>query len=96
MMKEEFEKILGKTVSDADYELIEYVYARHPAIDDVHGKKQIADIYNMPGGMMIILDMIPTAKKMGDLQDEMVAHLNEIDRIKSEINDLKEGRNVHK
>lgn len=38
MMKNEFEKLIGKTVSDEEYSTIEYVYTWHPAIADVGGK----------------------------------------------------------
>lgn len=41
MMKDEFEKLIGKTVSDCDYSIIEKVYTWHPSI---HMKKDIARI----------------------------------------------------
>lgn len=50
MMKQEFENLIGKEVSDKDYEVIDRVYTFHPAISETEGKKQIADIYNA-GGM---------------------------------------------
>lgn len=43
MMKQEFENLIGKEVSDKDYEVIDRVYTFHPAISETEGKKQIAD-----------------------------------------------------
>ena len=46
MMKQEFEKLIGKEVSEEDYSLIDRVYTFHPAISETEGKKQIAILYN--------------------------------------------------
>lgn len=37
MMKEEFEKFVGETVSTEDYNVIETVYIWHPSISEVSG-----------------------------------------------------------
>lgn len=37
MMKEEFEKFVGETVSNEDYNVIETVYIWHPSISEVSG-----------------------------------------------------------
>ena len=61
MSKDEFVELAGikwDDISEEDYELVEYVYARHPAINS---KQDIANLYNMPNGMMIIRDMVETA-----------------------------------
>jgi len=63
MMKEEFEKLIGKTVSDSVYETIEFVYTWHPAISDVNGKRQIADLY-LKHGMSLIRNMYEPASIM--------------------------------
>lgn len=39
MMKQEFEKLIGKEVSEEDYSLINRVYSFHPAISETEGKK---------------------------------------------------------
>lgn len=63
MMKQEFENLIGKEVSDKDYEVIDRVYTFHPAISETEGKKQIADIYNA-GGMTVIRGMLEAADIM--------------------------------
>lgn len=49
MTKREFETLIGKTVSDNDYRIIENVYTFHPAIPNVNGKKVVADLYKKCG-----------------------------------------------
>jgi len=63
MMKNEFEKLIGKTVSDEEYGTIEYVYTYHPAISETEGKAQIARLYT-DYGMTVIEDMVERAGKM--------------------------------
>ena len=70
MTKQEFEQRLGKTVSEKDYAKIEEVYTTHPSISETEGKDQIAYLYKT-FGMRIIEDMLPTARKARELEDEM-------------------------
>lgn len=66
MMKAEFEELVGIQVSSKDYEAIEFVYTWHPSISDTNGKKQIAEIYNT-GGMLVINAMLEAAMYMQKL-----------------------------
>ena len=59
MLKSEFETLIGKEVTDEEYEFVNYVYMNHPAISDKH---QICDIYNA-GGLRVIADMCRTANE---------------------------------
>ena len=45
-----------------DYAIVEQVYTWHPAIADVGGKRQIAEIY-VHGGMLVIRDMLPVRRR---------------------------------
>lgn len=47
MMKNEFEELLGQTVTSEQYEVIETVYMFHPVIDDVKGKQQIVEFWKL-------------------------------------------------
>jgi hypothetical protein len=85
MMKNEFEALVGKEVSEDDYRNIEYVYAFHPSISEVEGKKQIAAIYQLPGGMRIIRDMLLTADQQARLEEEKAKMCGEIRRIEELI-----------
>lgn len=57
-------------ISDSDYEIIEIVYAFHPAISEVRGKEQIALIY-ITFGMTVINDMLPRAIKARELENKI-------------------------
>lgn len=69
MNKNEFEQRIGKTVNPSEYEIIEKVYTWHPAINDVSGKDQIADLYKN-FGMSVIRGMVPVAEKMIEIDKQ--------------------------
>ena len=80
MMKDEFEKLIGKTVSDDDYDIIENVYTWHPSIGNVNGKQQIASIYQQ-FGMPVIIGMNEAAeyaKKLNSEKLKLEAQLRDI------------------
>lgn len=91
MMKDEFEKRIGKTVSADEYRKIEYVYMFHPLLDDVGGKDQIASLY-MIGGMRLINDMMPTAEKAEILSDQILETRATLDKLTKKYNALKQGK----
>lgn len=84
MMKDEFEKLIGKTVSDCDYSIIEKVYTWHPAIDEAKGKDQIAALYET-GGMPLIKNMLETANIMMNLEKERQEAMRHLEKINSRI-----------
>lgn len=88
MMKSEFEKLAGKQVSDEEYSTIEYVYTWHPAIDEMKGKSQIADLYTYYG-MTVIEDMVERAGKMEKLDRELQAAQRQITNIQDRIKALR-------
>ncbi|HBE85444.1 MAG TPA: hypothetical protein DDW53_08410 [Lachnoclostridium sp.] len=88
MMKPEFEKLIGKMVSDEEYSTIEYVYTWHPAIDDVNGKGQIADLYKYYG-MTVIEDMMERAGKMEKLEGELKAAQRQVTLVQDRIKMLR-------
>ena len=72
MTKEEFVERLPRETrapSDVEYEMIEFVYTYHPSISATDGKNQIAMLYSA-FGMRIITDMIETAKRAQEIEDE--------------------------
>lgn len=64
-MKHEFEEKLGSQVTEEKYKDIEFVYTFHPSISNTEGKTQIAQLYKL-GGIRLIRDMIPTARKAAE------------------------------
>lgn len=69
MMKQEFEALVGKTVPEAEYNVIEYIYTWHPSIKDTEGKEQMKVLYSQ-FGMGMIKGMVPVAQKMEELDKE--------------------------
>lgn len=49
MMKEEFESLLGKTVTDESYAKIEYVYTNNNFFSNVNGKQEAVEFYEALG-----------------------------------------------
>lgn len=82
MQKKEFEDLVGQALSDRDYETIETVYLYHPAIRDVSGKEEVAELYKS-FGMTIFYDMIARAKWNQDR--EHLLHYTQADRIREEM-----------
>ena len=71
-----------------EYKVIEYVYTWHPAIDNVYGKRQIANLYYF-GGMSVILNMVDTASEAEDLDDEYNHAYARVVAVQREINEFK-------
>lgn len=96
MMKHEFcerAKINENSLSNEDYAVIETVYATHPAIGPVKGKDQIATIYNLPGGMRIIRDMVPTAQEAARIEDEMLGIAHQISELNTKMEEKRREYN---
>lgn len=87
MEKNEFEKMIGLEVSQADYDVIEMVYDYHPSIRIVTGKEQMVDLF-FNFGMRVIRDMLPTAQKAGELEQEISALETELERARTEYKNL--------
>ena len=91
MMKEEFEKLVGKEISMVDYVDVEYVYTWHPAISESNGKAQIiAAIYNA-GGMVVIRSMKEATTIAQELDMELSEEMRKVERLKARIQNLKNG-----
>lgn len=56
MMKQEFENLIGSSITQEEYRIVENVYMWHPAIPNVGGKEVIAQLYKI-GGMSLMEDM---------------------------------------
>jgi len=88
MMKPEFEKLIGKMVSNEEYSTIEYVYTWHPAISETEGKDQIVRLYT-DYGMTVIEDMVERAGKMEKLEGELMVAQNQVTIIQNRIKVLR-------
>ena len=87
MMKQEFEKMVDRLFSEETWEVIHTVYQFHPAINDVKGKKQMADLY-LNYGMTVIFDMEIRAKAVQELTARRTKAIQQVDSIEAQINSL--------
>lgn len=91
MMYEEFTAKLpeGTRPPTAEqYKIIEEVYATHPLFDETVGiKDKIAEIYSK-FGMRIICDMRETAKRAGEIKDDIRKKRHEIEELEREYKEL--------
>lgn len=78
-------------VDNEDYLMIERVYVYHPAIDEVLGKIQIANIYAY-GGMAAIKGMLPAANKAMQIENRLREINAEKRNLTAELNELRTGR----
>lgn len=94
MMKNEFEEMIGRSVTDEEYQLIEEVYLWHPAIRSASGKEEVAELYKS-FGIVIFYDMYPRAKKTKDIEK----NIRMLDKTREELVDklklLKMGGEEH-
>lgn len=94
MMKNEFEEMIGESVTDEEYQLIEEVYLWHPAIRSASGKEEVAELYKS-FGIVIFYDMYPRAKKAKDIEK----NIRMLDKTREELVDklklLKMGGEEH-
>ena len=90
MMKSEFVQLVEQNVSEEDFQLIQHVYLYHPCIDDVKGKRQVADLYLM-FGMSIFKEMDGTAGVMMELEQRVNKAKAEYQRTLAEVNSFRNG-----
>lgn len=90
MMKHEFEEKLGSQVTESEYKDIDFVYTFHPSISNTEGKTQIAQLYKI-GGMRLIKDMLPTARKAQELDNKIMAANANLMRLKRQSEMLANG-----
>lgn len=93
MSKEEFRDMVGLEVSEEDYAIIEKVYLFHPAVNEVSGKEEVAELYKSYG-MVVFYDMLPRAERNRELERQLRQAQAEADRIKQEMEELHQGVRV--
>lgn len=82
MMKQEFEKLVGKVVPDGRWETVELVYGWHPCISNVEGKQQMAMLYNL--GWPIIEDMKFRAEAVKETEDAIQKMRMQVSKIREQ------------
>lgn len=73
-----------------DFDVIRTVYRYHPAIDDVFGREQIADLY-ANFGFSIIMDMLPRAQKMRLLEKDYARIKSSLASLREEMDAVRKG-----
>ena len=92
MNKQEFlDRIKTQNIpTDAQYKEVEFVYTWHPSIDEVSGKSQIASLWDI-GGIRLIRDMMPTARKAQELEQQIQNTQLQLTNLRSMLANLKAG-----
>lgn len=90
MTKHEFEEWLGGQVTEKEYKDIKFVYTFHPSISNTEGKTQIAQLYKI-GGMRLIKDMLPTARKAQELDNKIMKANSNLMELKRQFEMLANG-----
>lgn len=91
MSKDEFVELAGikwDEIRDGDYSVVEYVYARHPAINS---KQDIVNLWKLPNGMMIIRDMVETATLYEKIEQNYYSAMNKANKARQAMEDIKNG-----
>ena len=91
MNKKEFIELAGikwDDISKEDYEIVEYVYARHPAINS---KEDIVNLWKLPNSMMIIRDMVETATLYENIKQNYYSAMNKANKARQAMIDIKNG-----
>lgn len=90
MTKQEFADLTKRDFTDTEYTAIETVYIFHPSISETEGKKQIASLYET-FGIRIITDMLPTANKSREYEEQITKKRHELEELQEEFKNFKEG-----
>lgn len=77
----------SKKPSSNEFVIINLVYGCHPCIRNDRGKDQIAELY-IEYGMRIIYDMRETAKRAGEIEDDIRRKRQEIEELEREYKEL--------
>lgn len=80
MTKQEFEALYKYPVTDKDYAVIETVYMWHPAARE---KEDIAKLWHL-GGIGLMMDMLPRANRLKDIDYQLRQHKAAIQRLEDE------------
>lgn len=91
MMKEEFESLIGSSISVEDYAVVERVYMFHPAISETAGKEEVSELYKK-FGMAIFMDMLQRAEMAENLIWKIRQNRKRIAELEKQFNELKYGR----
>ncbi len=90
MIKEEFQDMIGQIVSDEDYKVIEKVYQFHPAVNEVSGKEEVAELYKR-FGLAIFNDLLPRAERSCELIKQLRFAEGRVRHIGQEMEKLRQG-----
>mgnify|MGYP003292502259 CR=1 FL=1 len=86
MLKSEFDNLIEtRKPTDAEYNMIETIYMYHPAIDDVHGKMQVAQLWDI-AGVTVFEDMLPRAEASKVIDNkirELKRKIKELEKMQS-------------
>ncbi len=92
LTKQEFEILLGHSVTDGQFRTVKMVYNWYPTIDELEGKKQIVKLYRT-GGDALMNDMMETAIKIEAIDQDRKRLKMMIDVLDRRISMIRNGDN---
>lgn len=84
MLQSEFDKLTSRPYTEEEFSDIHYVYCYHPAIQI---KKDIADLWTI-GGICLIKDMLPTARRVEEEKCRLDAARTEYEHARDAWDEL--------
>ena len=84
MLQSEFDQLTSRPYTEEEFSDIHYVYCYHPA---VQSKKDIADLWTI-GGICLIKDMLPTARRVEEEKCRLDAARTEYERARDAYDEL--------
>lgn len=84
MLQSEFDQLTSRPYTEEEFSEIHYVYCYHPSVES---KKDIADLWTI-GGICIIKDMLPTARRVEEEKCRLDAARTEYERARNTYNEL--------
>ncbi len=88
MLQSEFEQLTDRPFTEEEFSTIHYVYCYHPAAN-THAA--IAQLWTL-GGIRLILDMLPTAKKLEGIEADMKVEQEKLNALKARYEAICSGK----
>ncbi len=88
MLQSEFKRLTARPFTDTEFSTINYVYCYHPATN-THAA--IAQLWTL-GGIRLIRDMLPTAKKLEGIEENMKVEQEKLNALKARYEAICSGK----
>lgn len=84
MLQSEFNQLTSRPYTEEEFSEIHYVYCYHPSVES---KKDIAELWTI-GGICLIKDMLPTARRVEEEKCRLDAARTEFEHARDAYDEL--------